>query len=197
MADVDWKCRCGTVRGRVAELAPDTANRCICYCHDCRAFVHWLGRDDLLDPHGGVDIVQVARARLTITEGRDRLRCLRLTPKGLHRWYVDCCKTPVANTMPRVPFAGISSSALDDRGRALLPDPDLIHGKSAVGGVPPGASSTLSLRAIARPGKLFASWLARGLGQPSPLFDRSERPTVEPRILSPAERDELRRHPRA
>ena len=197
MANVSWKCRCGRVTGRVSELAPDTANRCICYCHDCRAFAHWLERDDLLDAHGGVDIVQVARARLAIDDGRDQLRCLRLSSRGLHRWYVDCCKTPVANTMPRVPFAGISPSALEDGARGLLPDPDLIHGKSAVGGMPAGASSTLSFRAIARPGKLFAGWVARRLGHPTPLFERHDTPTSEPRVLTVAERDALRAHPRA
>lgn len=196
MSTVSMQCKCGRVKGTVAELAPDTANRCICYCHDCRAFAHWLDRSDLLDAHGGVDIVQVARARMTIEEGRDQLRCLRLTARGLHRWYVDCCKSPVANTMPRVPFAGLSRATLACEDGAL-PDPDLIHGRSAVGGLPPGASGGLSLRAVARPGKLFASWVVRGLGQPTPLFDRSEKPVSEPRVLTTSEREQLRQHPRA
>ncbi len=196
MKNVTWHCRCGRVKGSVEELSPTCANRCICYCHDCRAFLHHLGREDLIDPRGGIDIVQVPRAHLAIDEGRDQLRCLRLTPRGLHRWYTECCKTPVANTMPRVPFAGLSPSALAAPAREL-PDPDLIHGKSAVGGIPPGASATLGLRAIARPAKLFASWMARGLGHPTPLFDRSEHPSVEPTVLTPAERQKLREHPRA
>jgi hypothetical protein len=196
MARVAFRCRCERVKGVVLDLAPDTANRCICYCHDCRAFAHHLGREDLLDPYGGIDIVQVARGRVQIDEGVDQLRCLRLTSRGLYRWYLDCCKSPFANTLPRVPFAGLSRALLDVSA-AGLPDPDLIHGGSAVGGLPPGASRGLSLRAVARPGKLFAIWMARGLGHPSALFDRSERPTVEPIVLSPAERQKQREHPRA
>lgn len=196
MATIPIRCKCERVKGVVTELAPDTANRCICYCHDCRAFAHHLGREDVLDVRGGVDIVQVARARVRVDEGVDQLRLLKLTPRGLHRWYVDCCKSPFANTLPRVPFAGLSRATLD-MSDAGLPDPDLIHGRSAVGGVPPGASGGLSLRAVARPGKLFAVWMARGLGHPTPLYDRSEHPRVEPIVLSAAERQKLREHPRA
>jgi hypothetical protein len=196
MPTVPFHCRCARVKGVIADLSPETANRCICYCKDCRAFVHHLDRGDLLDAHGGVDIVQVARARMRIDEGADELRCLRLTAKGMHRWYVACCRSPIANTMPRLPFAGLSRSLLEVEERGL-PDPDLIHGRSAVGGLPPGASAGLSLRGVARPARLFASWLARGLGHPSPLFTRDEKPVVDPEILSPAAREELRRHPRA
>lgn len=197
MGNVTWSCRCGRVKGRVSELAPDTANHCICYCKDCRAFMHWLGREDLLDAHGGVDIVQIAPARFAIDDGRDQLRCLRLTRRGMHRWYTECCKTPVANTVPPAPFVGISAASLGPEARGLLPDPDLIHGKSAVGGMPAGASSALSFRAVARPGKLFATWLARGLGHPSPLFDRHHEPIVPPVVLGADERQKLREHPRA
>jgi hypothetical protein len=196
MASVGWSCRCGSTKGTVADLSPTTANRCICYCHDCRAFAHWLERDDLLDAHGGVDIVQVARAHFAIETGRDQLRCLRLSHKGLHRWYAECCKTPVANTMPRLPFAGLCRVALDCDA-AMLPDPDLIHGRSAIGGIPPGASAVLSFRAGVRPAKLFASWALRRLGHPTPLFDRHEVPVHPPRVLDAAERDALRAHPRA
>ncbi len=197
MANVPMRCRCGRVKGVVTDLAPDTANRCICYCHDCRAFAHFLERDDMLDAHGGVDIIQVARARLSIDEGLDQLRCLRLTGRGLHRWYVECCKTAIVNTMPRVPFAGLSRTCLELSDVSVLPDPDRIHGRSAVGGLAPGASAGLSLRGVARPARLFAIWMARGLGQPTPLFDRHEKPRVEPRVLTSAERQKLREHPRA
>ena len=36
-----------------------TVNRVVCYCDDCQAFLHYLKRADLLDAHGGTDIVQV------------------------------------------------------------------------------------------------------------------------------------------
>jgi hypothetical protein len=61
----ELSCRCGTVRGRVAEASPSSVNRIVCYCVDCQAFAHHLRRADVLDAHGGSDIVQVAPARLT------------------------------------------------------------------------------------------------------------------------------------
>src|SRR4051812_39818162 len=57
-------CRCGRVRGTVTRAAPASVNRVICYCDDCQAFAHWLARADLLDAHGGTDIVQLAPASM-------------------------------------------------------------------------------------------------------------------------------------
>jgi hypothetical protein len=55
----ELRCRCGEVRGFVADASPRTVNRIVCYCDDCQAFAHRIGRADLLDAHGGSDIVQV------------------------------------------------------------------------------------------------------------------------------------------
>ena len=94
---VDVGCRCGEVEGRLDNAARETVNRIVCYCDDCQAFVHYLGRADLLDEHGGSDIVQVAPASLAYTRGNDRIAGVRLKPKGLYRWYASCCKTPLGN----------------------------------------------------------------------------------------------------
>src|SRR5258706_617911 len=110
-------CRCGAVRGSVSNAARDTVNRCICYCDDCQAFAHHLGRADLLDAHGGTDIVQVAPASLTFQEGAERIVGLRLKPKGLYRFYAECCKTPLGNTVtPALPFVGIAAQVFDVNG---------------------------------------------------------------------------------
>ena len=63
-ARAEFRCRCGEVRGFVADASPRTVNRVVCYCDDCQAFAHRLGRADLLDAHGGSDVVQVAPASL-------------------------------------------------------------------------------------------------------------------------------------
>ncbi len=55
--NAEFRCRCGEVRGIVTDASPHTANRVVCYCDDCQAFAHRLGRADLLDAHGGSDIV--------------------------------------------------------------------------------------------------------------------------------------------
>ena len=66
-------CRCGKVRGRVVDPAPGNVNRMVCYCDDCQTFLHYLKRADLLDEHGGTDVVQVAPARLRFEQGAEQI----------------------------------------------------------------------------------------------------------------------------
>src|ERR1700742_3028554 len=106
----ELQCRCGQVRGHLTNASSETVNRIVCYCDDCQAFLHHVGRADLLDAHGGTDIVQVAPASLTFRSGAEHIVGLRLTSKGLYRWYANCCKTPLGNSMkPAVPFVGITA----------------------------------------------------------------------------------------
>jgi Family of unknown function (DUF6151) len=64
--EVQVRCRCGEVVGVVANVAPRKVNRVVCHCDDCQAFAHRLGRADLLDEHGGSDIIQIAPASLAL-----------------------------------------------------------------------------------------------------------------------------------
>jgi hypothetical protein len=46
--------------------------------------------------------------------GVEALACISLSPKGLLRWYAECCRTPIGNT-PRdfkVPYVGLVHSCL-------------------------------------------------------------------------------------
>jgi hypothetical protein len=135
----------------VAAASPRTVNRVVCYCDDCQAFAHQLGRADLLDSHGGSDLVQVAPASLTFVQGQHRIVGLRLTPKGLFRWYADCCNTPVGNTLsPAIPFVGIVAQAFDNgtqRADDVFGAPiGAILGKYAIGQAPAGSTGvSLSL----------------------------------------------------
>src|SRR4051812_44633162 len=114
MATAELRCRCGEVAGTVANASAQAVNHIVCYCDDCQAFAHQLGRADLLDAKGGSDIVQLAPATLTFTKGRDRIAGVRLTAKGLFRWHTTCCNTPVGNTLgPAIPFVGIVTQAFD------------------------------------------------------------------------------------
>ncbi|MFO0633094.1 MAG: DUF6151 family protein [Nannocystaceae bacterium] len=97
MTDVALRCRCGTIVGRITGLSPRSCNRAVCYCSDCLAFARWLGSSDITDAHGGTDIVQVAPASVSFTSGHEHLRSMRLSPKGLLRWYSDCCRVPMGN----------------------------------------------------------------------------------------------------
>ena len=189
---VDLRCRCGEVEGRVENAARETVNRVVCYCDDCQAFVHHLGRADLLDPHGGTDIVQVAPASLAYTRGTDRIAGVRLTPKGLHRWYASCCKTPLGNTLgPGLPFVGVVAQAFRSAD-AFGPPLGGIYGKYAVGAAPPGTTRP-SLRLIGRALRKVVGWKLGGRTWPHPFFDRTTRAPIYPlTVLSPDEREALR-----
>jgi len=108
------QCRCGVVKGFVED--PQNANRGICYCKDCQAFAHFLAKDrEILDEWGGTDVIQVLPKNITITQGTDSLACMRLTEKGLLRWYAGCCNTPIGNTLAnyKISFIGLVHSCLE------------------------------------------------------------------------------------
>src|SRR5512138_1159404 len=103
--DIELECRCGEIHGWVRGISPGTVNRMICYCDDCQAFLHFLERTDLFEPHSGTEVVQLAPRVVTFDRGTDHICGMRLNPKGMHRWYASCCKTPLGNTVtPSVPF---------------------------------------------------------------------------------------------
>ena len=195
--DAELQCRCGEVHGRVCNASPDAANHMLCYCDDCQAYLHYLGRTDLLDAHGGTDIVQVAPAALSFDRGADRIVGVRLTPKGLYRWYASCCKTPLGNTLgPAFPFVGIVAQAFDRGGRRA----EDVFGKPvgaawekfAIGGLPQG-STRVGVLLIARAFRLMLGWRLRGQAWPHPYFDRDTRKAShELSVLAKTEREALR-----
>jgi hypothetical protein len=190
---VELRCRCGEVEGRLENVAPATVNRVVCYCDDCQAYVHHLGRADLLDAQGGSDIVQVAPSSLAYTRGTDRIAGVRLKPKGLYRWYATCCKTPLGNTVgPSIPFVGILALVLRSPEDAVGPAAGRIFGKFAVGAAPPGSTGP-NVRLIARAVGKVVGWKLRGQAWPHPFFDRATRaPSYPVTVLSANEREALR-----
>jgi hypothetical protein len=197
--DLPLRCRCGQVRGVVTGVSPSAGTRLVCYCDDCQAFAHFLERPDVLDAHGGTDIFPVAPAQLRITSGGDSLRCMRLSDKGMFRWYTECCRTPIGNTLKRMPYVGLIHAFVDHEADGRPRDTVLgkplgyVQRRFAVGGPVPNELPGLSLRLVVRVvGLLFASWI-RGKGTPSPFFEEKTRaPRAEPRVLSVAEREALR-----
>lgn len=170
----ELRCRCGQVRGIVADASPDAVNRVVCFCEDCQAFAHQLDRADLLDAKGGSDIVQVAPASLTFVQGQHHISGLRLTPKGLFRWYASCCKTPVGNTVsPAIPFVGIVVQAFDggrQRADAVFGKPiGAIFAKHSIGDSPVG-SKGISLSLMARAIRMVLGWRLRGRTWPHPVL---------------------------
>jgi hypothetical protein len=190
------QCRCGTLKGYVTH--PERVNRVVCYCRDCRAFAHFLGRaTDILDAQGGSDVIQTISANVAFTVGIEALACIRLSEKGLLRWYAKCCYTPIGNTVAnyRVSFIGLVHSCLDSTGESL----DACFGpvrmwsftKAAKG--PVNAPRFSLIAGIAR----FAGMVIRARIDSSykrtPLFVASTgAPIVTPQVLSPSERNRLR-----
>jgi hypothetical protein len=194
-SQVEMRCRCGEVRARVTGASPRTVNRVVCYCDDCQAFAQHLGRADLLDAQGGSDIVQVAPASLTFVQGQRRIVGLRLTPKGLFRWYANCCNTPLGNTLtPKIPFVGIIAQAFDNGSQraddVFGPPIGAILGKYAIG-VPPAGSTGLNISLMLRLIASVLGWRLRGKAWPHPFFNTSE-PIYPLTVLPHEQRGALR-----
>jgi len=196
--EAELSCRCGAVHGRVTDMASNVANRIVCYCRDCQAFAHQLKRADLLDAHGGSDIVAVAPAAISFDRGREHIRGVRLSDKGLHRFYASCCNTPLGNVArPSIPFVGVPAQAFAATGPggidALLgPVRGRVYGQHAVG-TPPEGSTSLQPTLLARIIWRIATWGLRGSGKPNPFFDsQTQQPLYALLVLSSAERDALR-----
>ncbi len=197
--DLELECKCGALHGLARDVSGDTVNRVICLCIDCQTFAHHLGRADLLDEHGGSDVIQVAPASLTYDKGTEKIAAVRLGPKGPYRWYATCCKTPLGNTIqPSVPFVGILPElfveARDPARRDDLfgPPRAAINGKDAIGEPPPGSVKT-NLRFLGHTIVTILGWKLRGRSWPHPYFERS---TGEPRfpvqVLTREEREAAR-----
>jgi hypothetical protein len=191
-------CRCGHVRGVANDVTPNSGFRFICYCRDCQAFAHFLGRPDVLDQAGGTDIFHMPGGRAKLTAGTDAVRCLQFSSR-IFRWYADCCQTPIASTAgPRFPVVGIIHSFMnhdaDGRSRDELLGAPLcrIFERSALAPLPPNAPPPPSLGLFALRGLKLLGWWLQGLGRPNPFFnDHTSAPLSVPRIFTPNERAAL------
>lgn len=196
--DHPLQCRCGTLKGVISN--PQAGNRTLCYCRDCQAFAHFLGRpQQILDERGGSDVVQILPKNLTFTQGIESLACMRLTPKGLVRWYASCCNTPIGNTLatPTFSFVGLVSECLKSKplDESFGPIRSWVHAQSAGGEPKP---RTRGIGTSVR--WFFANALkARFNGdyKRTPLFRADGTMIVTPRVLSVEERADIQRAVRA
>jgi hypothetical protein len=191
------RCRCGAVLGVARHVTPSSVNHCFCYCDDCQAFAHFLGRaDDVLDAHGGTEIVQMSQGNVSFTAGVANVAAMRLTQKGLVRWYASCCNTPIGNSMASgaLPFIGVVRVAIDAPQGALGPIRGRGFTKSAKGGAAALPKDGLpEIVMVARVLVKLIGWRLRGDHKRSALFDAATgRPLAVPRVLTPGEREDLR-----
>ncbi|WP_394236789.1 DUF6151 family protein [Pseudomonas anguilliseptica] len=185
------QCQCGAVRGQVDSIG--ICNRLICYCPDCRAFAHFLGKAPfVLDNQGGTEIVQVAQPHLRFCQGEELLAAVRLSEAGMLRWYAACCATPIGNTMAnrKTSFIGLIHTCLDrqkmdkDFGANIA----VLNTETALGQPKPKQRGLFGI--IARFIWIVATNRISGRYKKSPLFNSSGVPRVIPKIL---EHDELER----
>jgi hypothetical protein len=186
-------CRCGALRGAVDGIAPNESSHAVCYCDDCQAFARWLGIDGVTDEHGGTEIVAVAQGRVRWQDGAHQLRCVRLSGKGMHRWYTACCRTPVGNTISaKVPFVGLPRICIADLPDGAVAPAIGVQGRFAPGGVPPGVHRRAPIGLVARSAWLLLRWWVTGKGRPSEYFDaKTGTPRSEPLVLTPDARAQL------
>lgn len=180
------ECECGALRGHVEGRG--LCNHVICYCADCRAFARFLGcAERVLDAQGGTEIVQLAQPRVRFTQGAELLAVVRLSERGILRWYARCCNTPIGNTLgtPKIAVIGLIHACLDhdrlgeDFGRGLA----IVHTANALGDPKPRPRGLLGV--IVRGVALAAGNRVSGRYRGSPLFDEAGAPKATPRILEP------------
>ena len=109
------QCQCGRVRGELKHA--ENATRLMCYCKDCRAFAHFLGKADaIIDPAGGVDVLVTHPQEIAFSSGADAIACMSLSSAGMLRWYARCCNTPIGNTSRnnKMAYVGLSAAFLAD-----------------------------------------------------------------------------------
>ncbi|MDJ1185153.1 DUF6151 family protein [Roseofilum casamattae] len=189
------QCRCGRLQGSVADVK--TANRVVCYCQDCQAFAHFLGRSsEILDRYGGTDIVQTLPKHVSFTQGTEVLACMRLTETGLLRWYTSCCNTPIGNTLPsyKMSFVGLVHNCLESSDVTLDnsfgPVCSHVHAKYAKG--EPKPKQVGFTAAIARNMARILKARIDGSYKQTPFFSAdSEMPAASPTLLSDREYKEI------
>lgn len=190
------RCRCGNLQGYVSH-PEKLVNRGICYCRDCQAYAHFLGKtDDILDEMGGTDVVAILPKNLNFTQGFESLACMSLTEKGLLRWYASCCNTPIGNT-PRnfkVSFVGLIHTCLKDPSTTIESSfgsvSMWISTKSAKGR--PNSMPSRRFSAVIRILKSIIRARLDGSYKSTPFFvpDRGT-PVIAPKVLSNSERERL------
>jgi Family of unknown function (DUF6151) len=176
---------------------PQSANRVVCYCRDCQAFAHFLGQEgEILDSQGGTDVIQILPKNLTFTQGIEALACIRLTDKGLLRWYASCCNTPIGNTLAnfKISFVGLVHNCLEYAGTPVQdsfgPVRARVNTQGAKGDPKPKA------RGVGTIIVWFVTTILRarinGSYRQSAFFLKDKgTPVVRPRVLSSAELAQL------
>lgn len=187
-------CDCGHVRGTLRRA--ERCTRIKCYCRDCQAYATFLEKaDQILDAQGGTDVVISHPQQLDITEGRDAIKSMSLSDKGMLRWYAGCCGSAIGNT-PRdmkMAFVGLVHTFVarsEQEMTAVFGSVRMVScTESARAKVPSSGWRALApMLGFAR--KLLLARLS-GSYRHTPFFTSDAAPVVAPVVLTPEQRAAL------
>lgn len=192
------QCECGKFKAEIDNLPQNSAGRCICYCDDCQTYLHFIGREKWLDGNGGSEIVPVYPKDFKIVYGEQYLSCVRLSPRGLLRWYTSCCKTPIGNNIPGFPWLGTLAQVYNTKDSGFLqrlmgPIRSRIFGNFAKGTPPEGTSGKPGLKDLGVILPFLLKGFLGGKSKGSPFYGQDGKtPVVAPTILTLEERNQIR-----
>lgn len=195
---INIECDCGAVKG-IVESKYLKGYRAICLCDDCQAYAHYIQRADTLDVNGGTDIIPVMPSHYTFQAGTENLKCVRLSGKGMFRWYASCCNSPMGNSMSSsvIPYVGVPARVFAKKNSAeqieneFGPVRERIQAQFAKGPLPSLSQKKVSFPFILRAIKLIVFAMLTGGGKSSPFLKKDGKPISEPYILSENERESL------
>lgn len=182
-----FSCGCGALKGHDTAEGVKAGTRVNCYCADCRAGELYFQQPD--PAPGPVDIFQLSPETVVIDQGAEHLAAIRLSPKGMFRWYANCCNTPICTTLKsaKTPFAGMNAARFET--------PDLLGPVVSKGFVPKADGSRKhenAYRAAWPLIKRMALSRLSGGWKNTPFFDAgSGAPVVEPQVIDKAKRKAL------
>jgi hypothetical protein len=185
---MNFSCRCGNVSGFIHEPRELEKLRFICMCKDCQAYARYLGNiEKILDANGGTEVIPVFPKLLAITKGHEHIRGLRLSEKtGTFRWYADCCRSPIANSLSsKAGYIGLIAARLGNFNRDTLgPIYVRANGNSGIPPLPAGTYKGFPLPWIFVTIRMIFRMYLKGWKRPNPFFDAHDVPFTTPKILN-------------
>jgi hypothetical protein len=145
--------------------------------------------------HPTPHLPQTSPPCLTIEQGIEHVGCIRLSPKGLLRWYATCCNTPLANMLdkPGLPFIGVQRCTLPDDAESILGPSTGIQGRFATGDRSTlQAHNTAPMVVFVRTAYRLGVNVLRGQARPSPFHKPDGSFITTPTVLSKDQRNAAR-----
>jgi hypothetical protein len=113
---------------------------------------------------------------------------LRLTRKGIYRWYSQCCNTPIANTVGiKLPLVTVYQDfILAEQGEKLANQVEHLGAVNEHQALSPLPKALIGPSPRKTKFKLIVKllgWKLTGKGKPNPFYEDSGRAIVKPSVL--------------